>query len=137
MKKMIPVFLLLISFSHGFAGQTEQQASSQLASIKLKVELKMGTNEKASDTLVLPNGEWVAKNIGTYAFKAKAQPKGLEAVTVEMELKGPGNEKAKRSTIITKWDASPATIESKNDDGQLLYRVSVIASKNVLDDSER
>ena len=106
-------------------------AASQVASVKLKVELAMGETKKAVETFILPSGEWVNKAVGAYSFKAKATPQEKEAVKVEMEMKASGNDDIKKSAIITKWESEPATVESKDDSGRLIYRVSVVASKKV------
>ena len=131
---MLRKILLVVSMI-GLASSTLFGAT-ELQSIKLKIDLVMDKNERAVDTLVLPGREWVAKRVGVYSVRAKAQTTAKDDVKVELEMTSPSSEKPRKANIITKWEG-PTTLESKDDSGQLGYHVVVTAFKNQLNDSEK
>ena len=112
-------------------------AWASLVSIKLRVGLTMDRNEMAETTIIAPNGEWVSKSFGDYTLKTRAVPKGDRSVDVQLEMNALGNGATRKGSVTLNWDANPSLVESKDDKGKLLYRVSIAAFKNELNDAKR
>jgi hypothetical protein len=97
--------------------------------IQLRTEIETD-GEKLSPTLIVNENEWSAVETDTLNLKLKVTRDSAERAIIQADIQRTEGGKTvlhAKPTIATRWDKS-AEIESRKDDGNLLYRLSITPS---------